>query len=196
MGIQHAQADCLPILYTRYVGNTATDTLCTDNDIQSAINASVCPTTIFVSNERTWTGQHLDINNKNVTIVGRNSGCGQQSCDGGGCITPTTPEVVVDGAGHTGDSVIYIHGTSNVVLKSLRIRNGYNINGSANTYGGGIHFDGRGSLVLDTTWVDGNTARFGGGINFNGNGGFAGMTLLEIPASPVIWPRTAAVGFA
>ena len=59
-----AIADCLPIAYTRYVGNTTTDNQCTDNDIQSAINNSACPTTIYVSNERAWTAQHLDINNR------------------------------------------------------------------------------------------------------------------------------------
>ncbi len=178
LGGKIARADCLPILYTQYVGNTAIDNQCTHNDIQSAINSTVCPTTIYVSNERAWTAQHLDINNKNVTIIGRSGGCGPQSCDGGGCIVPTTPEVIIDGAGHTGDSVMYIHGDSVVSLKSLDIRNGYNINGAANTYGGGIHFDGKGSLSLDTVWIKNNTARYGGGINFNGNGGFAGLGIL------------------
>jgi hypothetical protein len=175
---QVVSADCLPVAYKRYVGNTTTDNQCTDNDIQSAINISACPTTIYVSNERAWTGQHLDINNRNITIVGRSGGCGPQACDGGGCIVPDIPEVIVDGVGHSGDSVMYIHGSSNVTLKSLDIRNGTNINGAANTYGGGIHFDGNGSLVLDTVWVRNNSARYGGGINFNGNGGFAGMTVL------------------
>ncbi|MBL0162721.1 MAG: hypothetical protein IPP82_03450 [Xanthomonadales bacterium] len=172
-----AIADCLPIAYTRYVGNTTTDNQCTDNDIQSAINNSACPTTIYVSNERAWTAQHLDINNKNLSIVGRTGSCGPVTCDGG-CAVPTAPVVVVDGAGHTGDSVMYIHGTSNVTLKYLDIKNGTNINGAANTYGGGIHFDGRGSLALDTTWVRNNVARFGGGINMSGTGGFAGLALL------------------
>ncbi|HMM67600.1 MAG TPA: hypothetical protein PKC03_11730 [Dokdonella sp.] len=172
-----AMADCLPIAYTRYVGNTATDNQCTDNDIQSAINNSTCPTTIYVSNERAWTAQHLDINNRNLTIVGREGSCGPVTCDGG-CVVPTAPVVVVDGAGHTGDSVMYIHGTSNVTLKYLDIRNGTNINGAANTYGGGIHFDGRGSLVLDATWIRNNVARFGGGINMSGTSGFAGLTVL------------------
>ena len=172
-----AIADCLPIAYTRYVGNTTTDNQCTDNDIQSAINNSACPTTIYVSNERAWTAQHLDINNKNLTIVGRTGSCGPVTCDGG-CAVPTAPVIVVDGAGHTGDSVMYIHGTSNVTLKYLDIKNGTNINGAANTYGGGIHFDGRGSLVLDTTWVRNNVARFGGGINMSGTSGFAGLTVL------------------
>ncbi|MEO8460051.1 MAG: hypothetical protein ABI451_05960 [Dokdonella sp.] len=173
-----AKAGCLPILYTRYVGNTTTDTLCTHNDIQSAINSATCPTTIYVSNERSWTAQHLDINNKNVAIVGRTGGCGQQACDGGGCIVPTTPQVIIDGAGHSGDSVMYIHGNSNVTLKYLQIRNGNNINGANATYGGGIHFDGAGSLVLDTVKIDHNVAMFGGGINMSGTSGFAGLTVL------------------
>jgi hypothetical protein len=177
IGASFAEATCLPIAYTRYVGNTTSDNQCTDDDIQSAINNSVCPTTIYVSNERAWTAQHLDINNKNLTIVGRDGACGTVTCEGG-CVVPTAPVVVVDGTGHTGDSVMYIHGTSNVTLKYLDIKNGTNINGAANTYGGGIHFDGNGSMALDATWVRNNTARFGGGINFNGNGGFAGLTVL------------------
>lgn len=176
-GAQLAHADCLPIAYKRYVGNTTTDALCTENDIQTAINNSVCPTTIYVSNERAWTAQHLDINNKNLTIVGRTGGCGVQVCDGG-CAVPTAPVVVLSGSGHSGDSVMYIHGTSNITLQYVEIKNGNNINGTTNTYGGGIHFDGQGSLVLDTMWVRNNVARYGGGINMSGTSGFAGLTVL------------------
>ena len=170
-----AQATCIPdIIYKRYVG---TDGLCTDASIQAAIDNAVCPSTIYITREVAWTSQHLDINNKNLVLVGTDEGCGPPTCTAG-CVVPTVPLVTLSGSGHSGDSVLYIHGQSNVTLKYLEIRDGNNINGAVNTYGGGIHFDGRGSLVLDTTWLKNNVARFGGGINFNGNGGFAGMTVL------------------
>ncbi|MCB1571353.1 MAG: hypothetical protein KDI72_10015, partial [Xanthomonadales bacterium] len=62
-----AQATCIPdIIYKRYVG---TDGLCTDASIQAAIDNAVCPSTIYITREVAWNGQHLDINNKNLVLV-------------------------------------------------------------------------------------------------------------------------------
>lgn len=173
-----AQATCLPIPYTRYVGNTTTDSQCTDDSIQSAIDHSDCPTTIYVTNQRSWNALHLDINSRNVAIVGTTSSCGVQTCQAG-CTPPTTPVVTLSGAGHTGDSVIYIHGNSTVTLKYLEIRDGYNIRPGIRTFGGGIHFDGRGSLTLNTTSITHNTADNGGGVQLTGTGGAAVMRMQE-----------------
>ncbi len=189
--VSEAAAICLPIAYNRYVGNTATDAACTDDSIQAAINNSVCPTTIYVTKQRAWTAQHLDINNKNVTIVGTSASCGPPTCSGTCPEPPTSPQVTISGAGHSGDSVIWIHGNSNVTLKWLAIKNGNNVNGANITYGGGIHFDGTGSLTLETTWVTDNQAIRGGGINFHGNGGPATLTLAK---SAQIVNNTAASG--
>jgi hypothetical protein len=174
-------AFCLPeIAYYRYVGDKASDTQCTDNDIQSAINNMVCPnTTIVITGEHTYTAQHLEINGKDLTLAGTSLGCGPPgACDGGCPLPPTSPVIVISGSGHSGDSVLYIHGTSHVTLRYLDIRDGNNFNGGNPTYGGGIHFDGIGSLTLDTTWIRSNQAMYGGGINFTGSGGFAGLALL------------------
>lgn len=174
IGAQAALATCVPGgSYVRYVGDTTSDTQCTDNDIQSAINNTQCPnTTIFITDEHTYTAQHLDIDGKSVALIGKAAGVG---C---GLFfeppPPTTPLISISGVGHSGDSVLYIHGNSNVTLQYLTIEGGTNLTG----YGGGIHFDGTGSLVLDTTWVRNNKAGYGGGINFTGSGGFAGLTVL------------------
>ena len=179
LGSNAAAAICVPDkLYVRYVGDKANDSQCTDDDIQSAIDNATCPSTIFITDEHTYTAQHLDIENKNLTLVGTTATCGPQACDGG-CVAPTTPQLTIDGAGHSGDSVMYIHGASNVTLKYLKISNGDNIVGPAPTYGGGIHFDGAGTLTLDTVTIDNNTAQFGGGVNLSGTSGFASLTLLS-----------------
>ncbi|MEO6689683.1 MAG: hypothetical protein ABIS07_02170 [Dokdonella sp.] len=171
-GVRIAAAVCTPgDSYIRYVGDTATDAECTDNDIQSAINNTQCPnTTIVITPEHTYTAQHLDIGGKSLTLKGTANACGLFFEPP----PPTAPLITISGAGHSGDSVLYIHGASNVTLQYLKIRDGSNASG----HGGGIHFDGNGSLTLDTTTVDHNTAMYGGGIDFNGSGGFAGLALL------------------
>ena len=60
-----------------------------------------------------------------------------------------------------------------MTLQYLSIESGNNLGG----YGGGIHFDGTGSLRLDTTTLKNNKADYGGGINFTGSGGPAVLTL-------------------
>ncbi|MEO6689965.1 MAG: hypothetical protein ABIS07_05975 [Dokdonella sp.] len=165
IGAQAALADCL-----RYVGDTASDSQCTDNDIQSAINHVDCPNSLIViTDEHTYTAQHLDINGKSVTLKGTNNACGLFFEPP----PPTSPFVKISGAGHAGDSVLYIHGNSDVILQYLSVEDGTNLGGD----GGGIHFDGTGSLVLDTTTVKNNVADYGGGINFSGSGGPAVLTL-------------------
>ena len=174
-------AFCLPELaYYRYVGNKATDGLCTDNDIQSAIDNALCPNTVVViTSEHTYTAQHLEIAGKDITLQATADNCGPPGvCDGGCPGTPTAPLIAISGEGHSGDSVLYIHGNSHVTLRYLTIRDGSNFDGGNPTYGGGIHFDGTGSLTLDTTWILSNQAMYGGGINFTGSGGFAGLALL------------------
>jgi hypothetical protein len=181
-GIGPVAALCPPpgALIYRYVGDTATDAQCTDNDIQSAIDHATCDGTIIVlTGEHTYTAQHLDINNRNLLLTATTQGCGPPGvCEGGCPPPPTSPVITISGAGHSGDSVLYIHGTSNVTLRYIEIKGGNNLDGANPTYGGGIHFDGNGSLSLDTTTIDNNTAMYGGGINFTGSGGFAGLGLL------------------
>lgn len=171
----------------RFVGDVATDGLCTDNDIQSAINnvTGSCPTTIYITREHLYTAQHLTISNQSsgLTLVGVGDGvhCGStapQICDPTlGCPPPPTgPLVTIDGS-HTAGSVLAIDGSSTVNLRFLTITGGQ----AADTgNGGGINFTGTGTLTLDTSTVANNTAGSnGGGISVTASGGNATLTLLS-----------------
>jgi hypothetical protein len=180
-----AHAFCSPFGgLVRAVGDVASDSNCTDNDIQSAIDAiaqstTQCPATINVTREHTYTAQHLTISNtgKTINIVGQGDGVacstGPSICIGGPCYT--SPQVTISGSGHSGDSVLHIDGNNNVTLQFLSISFG---SLASNQGGGGIYFNGSGSLKLDTSVVSFNTAGYGGGIDFIGSGGDATLTLL------------------
>lgn len=183
-----ALAFCSPILqFHRYVGDTASDSQCTDNDIQSAINNVTCPnTTIVITREHTYTNQHLTINNNSMTItaVGDGVGCGSSAvtcdpaisnCDGNP--TPTAPLVTLDGS-NTAGSVLEITGSSNVSLNFLEIKGGcVGSSCGVGSGGGGIEFSGNGTLTLNTVTVDHNQADYGGGIDVATSGGAASLTL-------------------
>jgi hypothetical protein len=159
----HAQALCvgegiqnLP----RYVGNTdkaspTYDSKCTDNDIQSAINNTVCPNTpIYITGEHTYTAQALNIQGKWLSLIGSTNGCG---------VVPgsfSVPVITINGS--TGGSVINITGNSTVTLQYLTITGGHT---GSDDSGGGIQFSGTGSLTLDTATVSNNYAGYGAGIN-------------------------------
>ncbi|MEO5625794.1 MAG: hypothetical protein ABIQ70_07295 [Dokdonella sp.] len=164
-----------------YVGDTASDAACTQNDIQSAIDAATCAygTNIYITHEQTYASQHLNISGKNVTLIGRVNGdvCGPASqviCNPTCPPPPTAPRASI--SGHNGDAVLTISGTSTVGLKYMDITGGTQASGFS---GGGIEFVGSGSLTLDTSWVRGNHATNGGGIYFNGTGSaIANLNLL------------------
>jgi hypothetical protein len=178
-----AQAFCSPFnSITRAVGDTASDSNCTDNDIQSAIDAiaqsgTQCPATINVTREHTYTAQHLTISNTGMSIklVGQGDGVacstGLSICIGGPCYT--SPQVTISGSGHSGDSVLHIDGNNNVTLQYLTVSSG---DLDSTQGGGGIYFNGTGSLTLDTSTVSFNTAGYGGGIDFIGSGGNASLS--------------------
>jgi hypothetical protein len=171
LGCESASAICVPGQHDRYVGNTATDTKCTDNDIQSAIDNTICPgTNIYITGEHTYTAQHLNINNKSIALIGVGMvGCGPPGFGGGEEVANSTeaitvPQNTLSGTGQTSQSVISISGASTVTLRYLSITGG-----DHSGAGGGINFSGTGSLTLDTTTVVDNTATTGGGIDFNGS---------------------------
>lgn len=168
---------CSPFVpHTRVVGNKAVDTSCDDDSIQSAIDNTVCPnTTIYLTAEHSFTGQHVTIQNKSLTIFGSTA----TSCSGGGIgaagaqtAAPTAPVTTIAGDGS--QSVFDISGTSNVTFQYVEITGG---GGGADSHGGGINFVGAGSLTIDTSTIDSNHANFGGGIEMNGSGGSATLTL-------------------
>jgi hypothetical protein len=179
-----------------YVGDTnpaspTYDAACTHNDIQSAITAATCSygTKIFITHEHQYTNQSLSVVDKNVSLIGRANAdvCGPASvviCNPVCAPPPTGPLAIINGA--NGASVITINGTSHVTLQYLDITNvGHNANGN----GGGVDFDGSGSLTIDTSWVGNNHATNGGGIYFNGTG--ATTSTLNVLAHSDIFGNTA-----
>ncbi len=166
-----------------YVGDTnpaspTYDAACTHNDIQSAITAATCSygTKIFITHEHLYANQHLMIDTKNVTLIGRADGdsCGPAPivyCNPA-CPPPIIPLATIGGSG--GGSVITIGGASTVTLQYLDVRDGDNTGGGS---GGGIYFGGHGSLTLLTSTIEHNHASYGGGIDVTPSGGSATLTL-------------------
>ncbi|MGH8091403.1 MAG: hypothetical protein ACREO6_08130, partial [Rudaea sp.] len=67
---------------------------------------------------------------------------------------------------------------SNVGLHNLTVLRGENLGSDDNnSVGGGIHFDGQGSLYLTRSTISSNEAGFGGGIDVNGSSGPVALTL-------------------
>src|SRR5450432_3548913 len=195
VGSRNASAICSPLPHFLAVGNTSSDSRCGYDTIQDAIDNVVCPdTTIVITGERAYTAQHLTINNKSMTLSGLAPGA---SCAGTPpvicppgivCMNPpppTTPQVIISGAGFAGPSVLTITGNSSVTLQYLEITGGKR---SADFTGGGIDFAGSGTLTLDTSWVTNNSAGFGGGINVSGS---PGPATLRIKANTFITGNTA-----
>ena len=194
----HAFCDGFHPVPEFYVGDTnpaspTYDVKCTHSDIQTAITAATCSygTNIFITHEHTYTGQSLSIQDRNVTLIGRIGGdkCGPATiviCDPIiGCAPPPTGPLVIVG-GTNNASVITINGTSHVTLRYLDITN---VGNNANGNGGGIDFDGSGTLTIDTSWVGNSHATNGGGIYFNGTG--AATSTLSVLAHSDIFNNTA-----
>jgi predicted outer membrane repeat protein len=146
---------------TRFVGDTSTDAKCTDNDLQSALNNTsglTCAALIIVTGEHTYTQQSLSMVNQNVSLIGSNGLCGDPVG------TTTVPFRTISGT--SGHPVISISGTSNVVLQNLTINDGNFSSGE----GGGVFFNGAGSLTLNTDTIAGNRAEYGAGIDMSPSG--------------------------
>ncbi len=179
-----AAAVCLfGVIHEVYVGDTASDSSCTYNSIQDALNASyACSTTIRITREHTYTSQHLTLNGTIKPLALQGEADGVTCYELAHCPTTTLnhchdattqPLVTIDGS-NTSGSVLTITGSNTLTLRDLTITRG---SADASVGGGGIQFDGTGSLALDTTTVSLNYAGYGGGINVNGNGGPATLTL-------------------
>lgn len=167
----------------RYVGNTdktspGYDSKCTDNDIQSAINNTVCPNTpIYITGEHTYTQQALSIQGKWLSLVGSTNACGVPAS------TYTSPAITISGT--PGFGVIAISGSSTVTLQYLTISGG---NPGSTQTGGGVYFGGVGSLTLDTDTVTANKAGYGAGVDMSPTG----ASSLTILSNTLILENTAA----
>lgn len=163
----------------------ADTTHCQYDDIQSAIDAvGECPTVIDITREHTYTQQHLSIAGKaNLTLQGWGDGvtCSmiRNTIDFPPYAPPdsSAPLVTITGSGDAG-SVLHVTGTTNLKIRNLTISGGYNVGtDDNNSVGGGIRFDGQGSLGLTRSTVSFNEAGFGAGIDVNGSSGPATLTL-------------------
>jgi len=175
-----------PIFLPVHIRVGADTAHCQANDIQSAIAAvGECPTIIDITHEHTYTHQHLRIDNKpNLTLQGWGDGVTCAMVTGNLDFPPyspptsTQPLLSIDGSSDGGGSVLYVTGNSNVGLHNLTVLRGANLGSDDNnSVGGGIHFDGQGSLYLTRSTISTNEAGFGGGIDVNGSSGPVALTL-------------------
>lgn len=142
---------------TYTVGN---DT-CSFTSIQNAVNAAqghAGPDSIRIANNRTYEAQAIKIGSQELTITGGFATCASTTASG------TT---LISGLGGAADSVIEVTGNATVSLRGLRISDGDETNAGI---GGGIDFEGSGTLSLQNVVVSNNRAGYGGGIAFEASG--------------------------
>jgi hypothetical protein len=142
---------------TIYVGTGAA---CQFADIQSAVNSAAANgqavNTIRIARNRTYTAQHIIIQNQVILVLaGGFADCSQTVAD--------TTQTNISGAGGAADSVIEILGTGDVTLSGLRISDG---DTPSNANGGGIAISGGPHVVsVYDSLIQSNTAGSGGGIS-------------------------------
>ena len=151
-----------------YKVGTATDTQCTHTTIAAAIAAAAAnpgPDTIRIALNQAYPNQALTISsNDDLTIVGGFLGCSRATPEPGS-------KVVIDGAGA---SVLRILGDGHVTLRQLEI-SGANVPMDAE--GGGIYYQGNGSLDIADSAIINNVAGYGGGIFARGTGAAAELLI-------------------
>jgi hypothetical protein len=168
------------------VGDGGSGAGCGYGSIQDAVNAEAVYAAenpgsddfIYVTRSLSYTAQAITISNQTLTIIGGIDDCNHYIPSG---------STNISGSGGAGTSVISIRGNSNVTLSHLLISDGDD--GNSNS-GGGIDFQGTGSLSIDNSVITENHAGYGAGINFNG---YNGDAELRLGAETLITNNTAAV---
>jgi hypothetical protein len=144
---------------------------CAFPTIQAAINAAATTDTITIGATAAAYKENLVINGKSLAI----SSC---PCNEAVCLADriegTVQQATISGENGT-TPVLKITGNSTVSLSKITIENG----NSGGNDGGGISFNGTGSLTLSDTTVIGNKANYGAGINFKGTGSSSTLRLNE-----------------
>jgi hypothetical protein len=134
---------------------------CSFTSIQNALNAAAGnpgPDVIRIATNATYDAQALKIVSQDVSLLG-----GYATC-----VSPTPGGVtLISGLGGAADSVVEISGGADVVLTGLRISDGDETDSGI---GGGIDFEGSGTLTLQNVIVSNNRAGYGGGIAFEALG--------------------------
>ncbi len=179
---------------TIYVG-AAGDAKCNFTSIQAAISSvstsATCPPNILISNKpgnAPW-NEALTITDRSLALIGNASTCSVSNTGlvsgAPAVVTATSPQAIISGAGKNAP-VITINGNSNVTVQSLEITGG---NIDQNSEGGGIFYNGNGSLTLNATTVDNNQAGYGGGIDVSPTG----SATLTLQVNSLILNNTAGI---
>lgn len=163
---------CTPVPHYIYVGSGGK---CQTADLQTAINAVVCPgTTVVVSNNlgETYANQHIQVNGVSVAIAGSTAACDAPPivCDPTvGCGSGGPPAKIAIG-GNGVNPVFYVTGGGSVAFANLSISGGKGADNTLSGSGGiGIFGDGA-AVTLRNVELSNNTGSNGGGVAFYGNG--------------------------
>ena len=147
------------------------DAACGFTSIQAAGNAAAAvpgADYVFIAKNRTYTGQHIVVQNQEIILEGGFDNCSDFFIE--------TEMTTINGAGNGGGAVFAFRGNSRVLLGNLFIRGAERSSGAD---GGGIDFAGTGELIIQQSTISLNSAGYGGGINFNASGGPAGLVILH-----------------
>ncbi len=168
-------ANAIP--HTYHVGPLGPGSFCDTSSIQSAIGfADAFGDTIVIDGGLTYSGQHLTIDGKSLTIE---AGPCAPIIGGGAPEATANARVTISGNAGASSPVIAITGTSNVTLVDLQITGN-----TSSSDGGGISYTGDGTLTLTNVLVNLNNAADGGGIEVISQGG--GATLQMTAGSGVL----------
>jgi hypothetical protein len=142
-----------------YKVGPATDSQCTHTTLAAAITSAVAnpgADTIRITNSQPYLNQALTISsNDDLEIIGGFLGCSRATPEPG-------VKIVIDGANA---SVLRILGNGRVTMRNLEISGGNAVGGSE---GGGIYFQGNGTLDIADSAIINNIAGYGGGIYARG----------------------------
>jgi predicted outer membrane repeat protein len=140
---------------------------CATNNIQTAINAAsnlTGPTSILLASNTNYAGQNLDIDGKNIKLVGGYSDCLDQTPSG---------QTQLNGSGGSQRSVINLRGATSIVeFVNLVISDGDELNDNS-SYGGAIDVTGgpHAQIRLNTVSMSNNSAGLGGAFSVRGSTG-------------------------
>ena len=160
-------ASAVPFPRDIYVG--VGDVHCDYATIQEAVDAASTETrdTVWLSTTESYDAQHVVITGKSVRIAGTTTCNGNgREADGGA----PPPQVTVSGADWP---VFSIDGAANVELDNLFVTGGQ----ASGDFGGGVRFQGNGSLTLANVTLTQNTAGSGGGVGVSAEDGTVNVYL-------------------
>ncbi len=138
-----------------------TGAACFSASIQTAINNATAAngvTNIKIARNVAYNAQQLDINGRNVRLIGGFADCNQAN--------PDTTKTLLNGAGGSANTVVTVRGSSSVVeFQNLDVTGGDEVTTSAGRGGGFTIAGGPHQLVrFNNVFIHGNQAGYGGGI--------------------------------